>query len=77
MQGLMVSYYGMLIQWSKEDGAYVVSFPEFPSSHTHGATYEEAARNGLEVLDLLTQAYEKEGRPLPEPASFLYATALA
>ena len=41
MQGLMVSHYSMLIQWSKEDGAYVVSFPEFPSSHTHGATYEE------------------------------------
>ena len=71
----MVSHYSMLIQWSKEDGAYVVSFPEFPSSHTHGATYEEAARNGLEVLDLLTQAYEKEGRPLPEPASFLIATS--
>ena len=67
----MVSHYSMLIQWSKEDGAYVVSFPEFPSSHTHGATYEEAARNGLEVLDLLTQTYENEGRPLPEPAGFL------
>ena len=73
----MVSHDSMLIQWSKEDEAYVVSFPEFPSSHTHGATYEEAARNGLKMLDLLTQTYENEGRPLPEPASFPYATALA
>ena len=30
----MDSRYSMVIQWSDEDGAYVVSFPEFPSAHT-------------------------------------------
>jgi predicted RNase H-like HicB family nuclease len=63
----------MLIQWSDEDDAYVVSFSEFPSSHTHGATYEEAAKNGEEVLNLLMRSYAQEGRPLPHPAGFLRA----
>jgi predicted nucleotidyltransferase len=30
----------MLIQWSDEDNSYVVSFPEHPSAHTHGATFK-------------------------------------
>ena len=71
----MVSHYSMLIQWSVEDESYVVSFPEFPSSHTHGISYEEAARNGRVVLDLLIQTYEREGRSLPAPRSVVYATA--
>jgi len=58
----------MLIQWSDEDGAYVVTLPEFgPFSKTHGATYEEAAKNGREVLELLLEAYQAEGRALPIP----------
>ena len=71
----MVSHYGMVIQWSAEDEVYVVSFPEFPSAHTHGASYEEAARNGQEVLELLLGSYEEARRSLPEPASFQYAAA--
>jgi predicted RNase H-like HicB family nuclease len=61
----------MLIRWSEEDRVFVVSLPEFgPYSKTHGATYEEAAKNGLEALELLIETYEGEGRPLPEPARF-------
>ena len=71
----MDSRYSMVIQWSDEDGAYVVSFPEFPSAHTHGASYEEAARNGQEVLDLLAESYAEAGRSLPEPARFECAAA--
>jgi predicted RNase H-like HicB family nuclease len=71
----MVSHYGMLIQWSDEDTSYVVSFPEFPTAHTHGVSYEEAAKNGREVLDLLIQTYEREGRPLPAPHTIAYASA--
>ncbi len=63
----MISHYSMLIQWSEEDATYVVSFPEFPTGHTHGDSYEQAATNGREVLDLLIHTYEREGRPLPEP----------
>ena len=35
------------------------------------ATYEEAAKNGKEVLDLLIETWEKEGRPLPPPRFFV------
>ncbi|HZT78930.1 MAG TPA: type II toxin-antitoxin system HicB family antitoxin [Gemmataceae bacterium] len=59
----------MLIQWSEEDQLFVVSLPEFGKySQTHGRTYEEAAKNGQEVLGLLIETYRVEGRPLPPPA---------
>ena len=63
-------HYSMLIQWSDEAEAYVVTLPEFPTCHTHGATYEEAARNGEEVLRLVIEDYQKRGAPLPRPAQF-------
>jgi predicted RNase H-like HicB family nuclease len=67
----------MLIQWSDEDGAYVVSLPEFgPYSRTHGTTYEEAAKNGQEVLELLLESYEAEGRSLPSPSKFKSVVAV-
>ena len=66
----MNNHYSMVIQWSDEDEAYVVTLPEFPSCHTHGATYAEAARNGEEVLRLVIEDYETRGQPLPRPAQF-------
>jgi predicted RNase H-like HicB family nuclease len=64
--------YRMVIQWSDEDQAYLVSLPEFgPYSKTHGATYEEAARHGQEALESLVDAYREEGWPLPEPVKYV------
>ena len=63
-------HYSMLIQWSDEDEAYVVTLPEFPTWHTHRATYEAAARNGEEVLRLVIEDYQKRGAPLPRLAQF-------
>jgi predicted RNase H-like HicB family nuclease len=63
--------YSMLIQWSDEDKAYLVTLPEFgPYAKTHGANYEEAARHGREALESLIEAYLAEGRPLPEPTKY-------
>ena len=60
--------YSMVIQWSDEDRVYVVSLPEFgPYCKTHGETYEEAAKNGREVLELLMESCEEDGQPLPKP----------
>ena len=56
-------HYSMLIQWSDEDEAYMMTLPEFPTRHTHGATYEAAARNGEEVLRLVIEDYQKRGAP--------------
>jgi predicted RNase H-like HicB family nuclease len=61
----------MLIEWSEEDQVFAVTLPEFPCNRTHGATYEEAAKNGQEVLELLIETWEQEGRPLPPPQFFV------
>jgi predicted RNase H-like HicB family nuclease len=61
--------YAMLIQWSDEDQVFIASLPEFGSfAKTHGATYEEAAKNGHEVLDLLIESYKAKRRRLPKLA---------
>ncbi|MDF0555390.1 type II toxin-antitoxin system HicB family antitoxin [Kamptonema sp. UHCC 0994] len=60
--------YSIFIQWSEEDQKYVVSLPEFgPYSHTHGETYAEALKHGEEVLELLIEEYQQQGRQLPQP----------
>lgn len=67
--------HSMLIEWSDDDDAYVVSFPEWEEEqdligHTHGATYEEAARKGAEVLALLVQSARADGDPPPTRSRF-------
>jgi predicted RNase H-like HicB family nuclease len=49
--------YSMVIVWSEEDDCYLVHLPDFPEQRfrTHGETYEEAAKNGQEVLELLLE----------------------
>jgi len=64
----MSCHYSLLIQWSDEDQVFVVTLPEFHGCKTHGATYQEAAKNAEEVLELLIETYQAEGRSLPEPA---------
>ena len=64
--------YSMLIQWSDEDQVYVVTLPEFDGCLTHADTYEDAAKNGREVLELLIETHQADGRPLPEPQLFTF-----
>jgi predicted RNase H-like HicB family nuclease len=66
----VISPYSMLIQWSDEDQLYIVTLPEFGGCKTHGSTYEEAAKNGHEVLELLLEDYQAMAHPLPPPAIF-------
>ncbi|MBE9137654.1 type II toxin-antitoxin system HicB family antitoxin [Nodosilinea sp. LEGE 07088] len=58
--------YEMIIVWSEEEDCFLVHLPDFPEQtyRTHGSSYEEAVRNGREVLQLLL---EEDGLPLPEP----------
>jgi predicted RNase H-like HicB family nuclease len=63
--------YSMVIRWSDEDQAFIVSLPEFgPYASTHGQTYEEAVRMGRECLESLIESYQADGIALPEPAKF-------
>lgn len=60
--------YSMVIQWSDEDNCYLVHLPEFSwqKYHTHGQTYEEAAKHGQEVIESLIEWYQEQGKALPE-----------
>ncbi len=60
----------MVIQWSDEDQVYVVTLPEFDHAHTHGETYEKAARQGRLLLESFIIWNEKDEEPLPEPRLF-------
>lgn len=63
--------YRMNIIWSETDQAYLVELPEFATEIQHyftdGDTYEEALQNAQEVLELLIESYQVEGRALPQP----------
>ena len=59
--------YSMVIQWSDEDRVFIVTLPEFGGCKTHGSTYEKAAKNGREVLELLVETYKADGTSLPKP----------
>jgi predicted RNase H-like HicB family nuclease len=68
-------HYAILIEWSDEDDAYTVNFPEWEEQqhligYTHGVAYEVAARKGAEVLALLGQSARADGDPLPTPRRF-------
>jgi antitoxin HicB len=67
-------YYSMLIEWSLEDQSYIVSFPEWEADgligHTHGETYEDAARKGHEVLHMLMESARANAEHLPVPRTF-------
>jgi antitoxin HicB len=65
----MKCHYSMVIQWSDEDQAYVLTLPEFGGCRTHGNTYEKAAKKGREVLELLIESAKHEGQSLPPPAT--------
>lgn len=64
-------HYSMLIQWSDEDKAFLVTLPEWSDRVlgpvTHGDTYEEAVRRGREALDALIASAEKHNERLPVP----------
>lgn len=67
-------HYTIEVKWSERDQAYVVVLPEWEGRVlmpvTDGATYEEAARKGAEVLEILVEDAKASGEELPEPATF-------
>lgn len=64
-------HYSMLIEWSEEDQAYLVTLPEWANCvmmpATHGSTYSEAVQHGQAVLKLLIDSALQEGDSLPPP----------
>ncbi len=69
--------YSMLIQWSEEDQLFLVTIPEFSEDVmmpcTHGKTREETIRNGEEVIEMYLEAWQEEGKIIPEPKTLQVA----
>lgn len=59
--------YSILIEWSDEDDAYIVTVPELPGRKTHGATRVEAVEMGEEVINGWLEAARAWGRPISPP----------
>ena len=62
--------YSMLIEWSEEDQAYIVTVPELPGCQTHGETYAEAVRQGQDAIASWLEARRASRRPIPAPRVF-------
>jgi len=66
--------YSVLIQWSDDDDAYLVTLPEWEGGIfnpvTHGETYEEAVKSGYEALEALVASARKHNETLPQTHPF-------
>ena len=65
--------YSLYIRWSDADQCFIAWTPEFGNySMTHGDTYEEAARNGREVMEMVIEEIESGNwvGPVPQPHKY-------
>lgn len=60
----------MTIEWSDEDEAFIVTVPELPGCRTHGATYEEAVRQGEDAIATWIDGARADGELVPPPRVF-------
>ena len=62
--------YVMEMEWSPEDNAFIVSFPDAPDVKTHGATRVEAAEMGEDAIISWLTAMIDAGLPVPPPSPY-------
>lgn len=65
----MNGIYPAVIAFDKDDGRYMVQFPDFPEAISEGESLEEACFNASEVLTLTIEARIEEGMEIPHPSA--------
>lgn len=60
----------MIISWSEEDQAYIVSVPELPGCMADGKTPEEAVKQAQIVINLWIETALEDGEEIPKPHLF-------
>ena len=65
-----MSKYSMVMSWSEEDQAYIVSVPELPGCMADGKTPEEAVKNTEIIIQEWIETALEEGVEIPEPHLF-------
>lgn len=68
--GFIVSKYSMILSWSEEDKAYIVSVPELPGCMADGKTPTEAVENAEIIISEWIEMAKMLGRKVPEPSLF-------
>ena len=63
-------HYSMIIEWSDEDQAFIVTVPELPGCRTHGDTYEKAVKQGEDAIRGWIEVAKEMGWALPIPKTF-------
>ena len=66
--------YSLTIEWSDEDGLYVVTVPELPGCMTHGVTHEATVRQGGDAIATWLATARRFGDPIPPPRVFAAAS---
>lgn len=68
--------YSLLLQWSEEDGVFLVTCPEFEGHlmqpFAHGSTWEEASREGAVALTQVIEVMRDTGMILPAPRLYIH-----
>lgn len=59
--------YGVVIQWSEEDEAFIAEVPELPGCAADGATHQKALSNVEVIIQEWIETARALGRPIPEP----------
>lgn len=59
--------YSLIVEWSEEDQAYLVTVPDLPGCATHGATYRDAVVQAEDAIQSWIDAAEAMGRRIPAP----------
>lgn len=69
--------YAVEITWDARDRIFVVTVPDLPGVMTHGATREEAATMGDEVIATFIAAQRYDRLPVPSPVTAREVTVTA
>lgn len=60
--------YSMIISFSEEDNAYLVSVPDLPGCMADGRTPDEAVKNAKVIIQEWIETANMLGREIPEPS---------
>jgi len=60
----------MIVSWSEEDQAYIVSVPELPGCMADGKTPTEAVENAEVIIKEWIECALEDGEEIPKPSLF-------
>ena len=60
--------YSMIMSWSEEDQAYIVSVPELPGCMADGETPQKAVENAQVIIAEWIETAQMLGREIPQPS---------